>query len=335
MDPYKKCLLNNQQPSLERFLCLGKFYYETEKTDQIDYSYYSYNPTGNQIYDNSDECLTVNRAVNLLSQFLSALIEVTRTKGNLLYGPNYWDNYDDEPYEFSNFSIFLVKVFTMVQEENKENNCATLAESLFSIGKAATKIFFEETVDDGTSFASLMESSIVSNVEYVKNVAKSMPDQEQDFIKDNLFKAAKWIKQLGKKLELQTEFVQEIMNYDELVRKYGDMEENMKENLEFEHWDGAVSCGQHNAGSCAGCPQGNGASWCNGDCQWIDDQCIKKSEEEENLSWEIDYDALLKEIDEMEKPALKQTSNSWIDQVFGFLLVLILILAILFGCIID
>ena len=43
MDPYKKCLLNNQQPSLERFLCLGKFYYETEKTDQIDYSYYSYN----------------------------------------------------------------------------------------------------------------------------------------------------------------------------------------------------------------------------------------------------------------------------------------------------
>ena len=33
---------------------------------------------------------------------------------------------------------------------------------------------------------------------------------------------------------------------------------------------------------CAGCPQGNGEYWCNGDCQWIDDQCIKKSEEEKN-----------------------------------------------------
>ena len=69
-----------------------------------------------------------------------------------------------------------------------------------------------------------------------------MPDQEQDFIKDNLFKAAKWIKQLGKRLVLQTESVEEIMNYDELVGEYDDMEENMKtENLEFEHWDDAVS----------------------------------------------------------------------------------------------
>ena len=257
MDPYKKCLLNNQQPSLERFLCLGKFYYETEKTDQIDYSYYSYTPYyGNQISGNSDECLTVNRASNLLSQFLSALIEVTRTKGNLLYGPNYWDNYDDEPYEYPNFSIYLVKVFSMVQKENKENYCATLTESLFSIGKAATKIFFEETLDDGTTFTSLMESSIVSNVEYIKNVAKSMPDKEQAFIEDNLYKTTKWIKQLGERLELQNEPVEGIMSYDELVPEYGeydDMEENAEtENLEFEHWDNAVSCGQHNARSCAG-----------------------------------------------------------------------------------
>ena len=257
MDPYKKCLLNNQQPSLERFLCLGKFYYETEKTDQIDYSYYSYTPYyGNRISGNSDECLTVNRASNLLSQFLSALIEVTRTKGNLLYGPNYYNNYDDEPYEYPNFSIYLVKVFSMVQKENKENNCATLTESLFSIGKAATKIFFEETLDDGTTFTSLMESSIVSNVEYIKNVAKSMPDKEQAFIEDNLYKTTKWIKQLGERLELQNEPVEGIMSYDELVPEYGeydDMEENAEtENLEFEHWDNAVSCGQHNARSCAG-----------------------------------------------------------------------------------
>ena len=94
--------------------------------------------------------------------------------------------------------------------------------------------------------------------------------------------------------------------------------------------DHAVSCGQHNAGSCAGCPQGNGASWCNGDCQWIDDQCIKKSEEDEKLFGEIDYDALVKESDKMEMPPSKQTSDSW-GIVLGFLLILILLL-ILCGC---
>ena len=29
-----------------------------------------------------------------------------------------------------------------------------------------------------------------------------------------------------------------------------------------------VSCGNHNANSCYGCPQGNGANWCNGECTW-------------------------------------------------------------------
>ena len=39
----------------------------------------------------------------------------------------------------------------------------------------------------------------------------------------------------------------------------------------------AVSCGNHQAESCALCPQGsggwNGANWCNGDCVWINGQC--------------------------------------------------------------
>ena len=35
-----------------------------------------------------------------------------------------------------------------------------------------------------------------------------------------------------------------------------------------------VSCGGHYADSCSDCPQGNGASWCNGDCIWSDNQCI-------------------------------------------------------------
>merc|ERR1712066_685377 len=34
-----------------------------------------------------------------------------------------------------------------------------------------------------------------------------------------------------------------------------------------------VSCGGHKAQSCAACPQGYGASWCNGDCVWKNEQC--------------------------------------------------------------
>merc|ERR1712032_506768 len=33
--------------------------------------------------------------------------------------------------------------------------------------------------------------------------------------------------------------------------------------------DAVVSCGMHkSATGCAGCPQGHGALWCNGDCEW-------------------------------------------------------------------
>jgi hypothetical protein len=32
----------------------------------------------------------------------------------------------------------------------------------------------------------------------------------------------------------------------------------------------AVSCGGHSASTCAECPQGNGAAWCNGECHWDD-----------------------------------------------------------------
>ena len=38
---------------------------------------------------------------------------------------------------------------------------------------------------------------------------------------------------------------------------------------------GSVSCGNHYATNCVDCPQGYGASWCNGDCIWIDDQCTE------------------------------------------------------------
>eukprot|EP00316_Scyphosphaera_apsteinii_P000424 CAMPEP_0119299650 /NCGR_PEP_ID=MMETSP1333-20130426/1695_1 /TAXON_ID=418940 /ORGANISM="Scyphosphaera apsteinii, Strain RCC1455" /LENGTH=915 /DNA_ID=CAMNT_0007301143 /DNA_START=68 /DNA_END=2815 /DNA_ORIENTATION=+ len=39
-----------------------------------------------------------------------------------------------------------------------------------------------------------------------------------------------------------------------------------------------VNCGAHysNDGTCGGCPQGNGAAWCNGDCEWKRNQCVQK-----------------------------------------------------------
>ena len=37
-----------------------------------------------------------------------------------------------------------------------------------------------------------------------------------------------------------------------------------------------VSCGNHQADNCLLCPQGHGASWCNGDCSWDGSKCIKR-----------------------------------------------------------
>ena len=36
----------------------------------------------------------------------------------------------------------------------------------------------------------------------------------------------------------------------------------------------SVSCGNHEAASCAECPQGNGAGWCNGVCTWHHNECV-------------------------------------------------------------
>mmetsp|Transcript_18895 Transcript_18895/g.35162 ORF Transcript_18895/g.35162 Transcript_18895/m.35162 type:complete len:507 (+) Transcript_18895:30-1550(+) len=39
----------------------------------------------------------------------------------------------------------------------------------------------------------------------------------------------------------------------------------------------SVVCGNHKAISCDRCPQGNGASWCNGECEWRDNACVRSS----------------------------------------------------------
>ena len=35
-----------------------------------------------------------------------------------------------------------------------------------------------------------------------------------------------------------------------------------------------ISCGNHEAATCAECPQGHGAGWCNGVCTWQDSKCV-------------------------------------------------------------
>lgn len=47
--------------------------------------------------------------------------------------------------------------------------------------------------------------------------------------------------------------------------------------VEANHQQGlalTVSCGGHAASSCRECPGGNGGDWCNGECQWINNECI-------------------------------------------------------------
>jgi len=37
-------------------------------------------------------------------------------------------------------------------------------------------------------------------------------------------------------------------------------------------------CGGHGAATCADCPQGHGAAWCNGECKWESNSCVKITE---------------------------------------------------------
>merc|ERR1712048_242604 len=40
-----------------------------------------------------------------------------------------------------------------------------------------------------------------------------------------------------------------------------------------------VSCGGHFAPTCAECPQGNGAAWCNGECIWRNNECVHQDDD--------------------------------------------------------
>ena len=39
---------------------------------------------------------------------------------------------------------------------------------------------------------------------------------------------------------------------------------------------GQVSCGNHQEDSCADCPGDKGQIWCNGDCKWVNGNCLSK-----------------------------------------------------------
>jgi len=55
--------------------------------------------------------------------------------------------------------------------------------------------------------------------------------------------------------------------------------------------DSTVTCGNHKASSCNECPQGKGASWCNGDCFWciVRNECISNTDRCSLKKWNNIY----------------------------------------------
>jgi hypothetical protein len=66
-----------------------------------------------------------------------------------------------------------------------------------------------------------------------------------------------------------------------------------------------VSCGGHFASSCAECPQGNGAAWCNGDCIWVNNQC-----QESNSSPPTAEQSTCIECSNVAKPSMVRKGNT-------------------------
>lgn len=68
------------------------------------------------------------------------------------------------------------------------------------------------------------------------------------------------------------------ISHEDLMRRFEeDMNPDDMKTLErMETRASQVVCGNHHAATCAECPQGHGASWCNGECEWKSNQCVKK-----------------------------------------------------------
>jgi len=89
--------------------------------------------------------------------------------------------------------------------------------------------------------------------------------------------------QQGRELKLELKGQRQIIEgQKELIEEQKELIEGQNATIsQFNHTlQGhlpSVSCGQHTARSCAECPQGNGKSWCNGDCRWRDGECTNPS----------------------------------------------------------
>ena len=260
-NPYIKCLLNNPQLSLGRFLCLGKFYPQTEKTDQLVYSQYD--------SKGSAKCVTVKAACNMFVDFYASLNAVSEDQKNIdfflvkIYKrepysyserdfgkicekaiANYNEDFGYEKLDRESWKEYEIRLLkddetitqfdyeNLMEESEKNKNCATPWEIFFSIGKAVV-----ETNVDGTTFSSIIESSMISNFNYMIEILKSMPKQDQDFIKENLLMSAKWMNRLANLLEKQplqnSESVDELGATDGLMDYGIDYENLVKESEAF------------------------------------------------------------------------------------------------------
>eukprot|EP00931_Biecheleriopsis_adriatica_P087910 TRINITY_DN62310_c0_g1_i1.p1 TRINITY_DN62310_c0_g1~~TRINITY_DN62310_c0_g1_i1.p1 ORF type:complete len:552 (+),score=140.09 TRINITY_DN62310_c0_g1_i1:74-1729(+) len=69
---------------------------------------------------------------------------------------------------------------------------------------------------------------------------------------------------------------------------------------------GDVSCGNHRAANCAGCPQGHGAAWCNNDCEWKNEKCVPRGSGSDAKSKGADYYAALGIARDADEAAIKK-----------------------------
>lgn len=76
----------------------------------------------------------------------------------------------------------------------------------------------------------------------------------------------KWVDWAVQKHNLTVDYVTDHKLYIEIPKTMNLTQQNNIHDVS--EGSQIVSCGNHKAESCAGCPKGNGANWCNGDCVW-------------------------------------------------------------------
>uniref|UniRef100_A0A7S2PNY4 Hexosyltransferase n=1 Tax=Skeletonema marinoi TaxID=267567 RepID=A0A7S2PNY4_9STRA len=86
----------------------------------------------------------------------------------------------------------------------------------------------------------------------------------------------KWVDWATRKYNMTVQhLVEQRMKIDVIPIQEPEAKENVTMAMEETE---KVSCGNHDAPTCADCSQGNGEDWCHGDCVWLDGECLSTNE---------------------------------------------------------